>query len=85
MRRNSFLLGSLLGASAPAVAYILKVFSPLGTTMHPLSLYVIAAGINLLLLRFFYRQARERTARGVLLITFLALVLLIFIEKLSLV
>ncbi|MGV3761682.1 hypothetical protein [Parapedobacter sp.] len=84
MQRNSFFLGCLLGVLAPALACLLKAFSPLAVTMNPLSLYVIAAAINLLLLRFFYRQALDRSARGVLLVTFVALLFLIFIEKLSL-
>jgi len=84
MKRNSFLLGLLVGAFGPAAASLLKAFTPLGTTMHPLSLYVLAAVVNILLVRFFYRQALERSARGVLMITFVALLLLIFIEKLSL-
>ena len=53
--------------------------------MHPLTPYVIAATINLLLLRFFFRQALDRSARGILIITFLALILLIFIDKQSLI
>jgi len=53
--------------------------------MHPLTLYVVAAAINLLLLRFFFRRALDRTGRGVLLVTFLAVILLIFIDKQSLI
>ena len=56
----------------------------MSTTMHPLGLYVIAAAINLLLTRLLYRKALDRSARGVLLVTFMALLLLIFIDKLSL-
>jgi len=84
MKWNSFFLGLLLGAFGPVAARLLKAFTPLGTTMHPLSLYVIAAVVNILLVRFFYRRALERSAQGVLMITFVALLLLIFIEKLSL-
>lgn len=83
MKRNSFFLGSLLGVLAPLVASLLKAFSSLGTTMHPLSLYVIAAVINLVIIRTFFRQSLDRSARGVLMVTFVALLLLIFIEKLS--
>ncbi|GGH01168.1 hypothetical protein GCM10007415_41540 [Parapedobacter pyrenivorans] len=52
--------------------------------IQPLSLYVIAALINLLFIRFFYRSMLEQPARGVILITFVASLLLIFTEKLSL-
>lgn len=84
MKRDSFLLGLFVGALGPAAAGLLKTFTPLGATLHPLSLYVIAAVVNILLVRFCYRQALDRSARGVLMITFVALLLLIFIEKLSL-
>lgn len=84
MKRNSFLGGVVVGVIAPLAAYLLKLFSSLGTTMHPMSLYVIAATINLLLFRFFYRRSLDQSANGVLLVTFIAVLCLIFIEKLSL-
>lgn len=77
-------MGCLVGVIAPAIAYLLRTFSSVGTTMHPLSLYVLAAAINLLLLRFLYRGGLDRIAQGVLLVTFLAVLFLIFIDKLSL-
>ncbi|WP_262248892.1 hypothetical protein [Parapedobacter soli] len=81
MQQNSFFWGGVLGAITPTVACLLKVFSPLGATMHPLSLYVIAAVVNLLLIRFFYRRELDRTARGLLLVTFVALLFLIILDK----
>jgi len=53
--------------------------------MHPLGLYVIAAAANLVLIRFFYRQELDQSARGTLMITFVALILLIVIDKPSLI
>jgi len=84
VKRNSFLFGCALGLFAPVVAYLLKSFTALGTMTHPLTLYVIAALINLLLIRFFYRNALDRSAMGIVLITFIALLVLILIGKLSL-
>lgn len=84
MKRDSFFLGCLLGSFAPMAAYFLKTFTLLGTTLHPLSLYVIAGGVNMLLIRLLFRRSLEQNARGVLMITFVAVLLLIFIEKLSL-
>lgn len=48
----------------------------------PLSLYVIAALLNLLLLRYFYRRGNEHSARGVIMVTFLGALLLIFCQGL---
>ena len=53
--------------------------------MHPLSLYVVAATINLLLARFFFRKGSDRVAYGIVLITFVALLFLIFTSKRSLI
>jgi hypothetical protein len=70
---------------APFVAHMLTVFTSWNLALgnKPLSLYVIAALINLLLVRFFYRNALEKSARGVILITFVGVLLLIFVGKLS--
>ncbi len=84
MKGDSFLSGVVVGALAPVAAHVLKVFTPLGATMHPLSLYVAAAVVNLVLIRLFYRRALEQRARGLLMMTFVAVLLLIFVEKLSL-
>lgn len=74
-----------MGVFAPLAACLLKAFSSLGSTMHPLGLYVIAAAANLVLIRFFYRQELDQSARGTLMITFVALILLIVIDKPSLI
>lgn len=79
------MLGCLVGVLAPSVAYWLKTSASLGMATHPLSPYVVAAAINLLLIRFFYRKGLDRCAQGILLITFVAALLLVFIDKLSLV
>ena len=52
--------------------------------MHPMSLYVVAAAVNMLLVRFLYRGGLSRSAQGVVLVTFVALLFLIFTDKLSL-
>ena len=79
-------MGCAVGGVAPLVAYLLNGYSLLttGYFSHPLSLYVLAAAVNLLIVRFFYRSERDRSGRGILLVTFLALLLLLFTTKLSL-
>ncbi|SKB69735.1 hypothetical protein SAMN05660226_02735 [Parapedobacter luteus] len=86
LQRNSFLFGCAIGFLAPAIAYVLTLwFDSQRITIgdRPTALYVIAALINLLLVRFFYRNELERSARGVILVTFAAALLLIIVEKLS--
>ncbi|SEL79277.1 hypothetical protein SAMN05421740_11063 [Parapedobacter koreensis] len=88
LQRNSFPFGCLVGLLAPIVAYVITAwFASFNIIIggKPLGLYVIAALINLLFVRFFYRNGLERSARGVILVTFVSVLLLIFIEKLSLI
>lgn len=84
MQGNPFLSGLVLGLLAPVAAHILTKFTslPFFIGSKPLGLYVIAALINLLLVRYFYRNGREPMARGVILITFVLVLLLIFTTKL---
>lgn len=79
--KNSLLLGVLIGALAPAVSYLLTVFTSVQTSFFaekPIALYVIAATINLVILRFSYRSGKDLLGKGVILITFVAMLLLIF-------
>lgn len=87
MQRNSLLSGLGIGLLAPIVAHMLTKFTSLSFPFgsKPLGLYVIAALINLLLVRYFYRKGLEQAARGVILITFVLALLLIFTTKLSLI
>lgn len=85
MKRNSFFFGCIVGLIAPVIAHLLTLFTSWNMAIgnKSLSLYVIAALINLLFVRFFYRNVLEKSARGVILITFLAAIVLIFTKNLS--
>lgn len=77
--RNNFLKGAGLGLIAPALAVLLTRFAQLPDFLaaKPLSLYVIAALINLLMVRYFYRNEQDLSGRGVVLVTFIGLLVLI--------
>ncbi len=64
----------LLGSVAPIFAFLLTYFniSIIETGDKNLSFYVIAALVNLLLVRYYYRNELSNSARGVILITFIA-------------
>ncbi|WP_257669356.1 hypothetical protein [Parapedobacter tibetensis] len=85
MKINHFLFGCIIGLLAPTAAHLLTLFTSWNMVIgnKSLSLYVIAALINLLLMRFFYRNALEQSARGVILITFVAAMVLLFTQKLT--
>jgi len=83
---NSFLSGLGIGMLAPTIAHIVTKFTslPMLLGFKSLGLYVIAALINLLVVRYLYRKGFEQGARGVILITFVLAMLLIFTQKLPL-
>ena len=86
MSQHPFLSGLGWGLPAPLIAHILSKYTTLPEffSSKPLALYVIAALINLIAVRYFYRKEQEQAARGVILITFALAMLLIFTTKLSL-
>ncbi|HLT86373.1 MAG TPA: hypothetical protein VKZ57_02215 [Sphingobacterium sp.] len=78
--KNNFILGTTLGVIFPLSAYLANIFTSIQTSFFahkPIALYIIAATINLIAVRFLYRQGKEATANGVMLATFLAMVVLI--------
>jgi len=85
-KRNSLAWGVIIGLLAPAIAHLLTLFTSWAIVLgnKSLSLYVLAGLINLLLVRYFYRNGLEDSARGVILITFVSALLLILTDRLSL-
>ncbi len=78
--KNNFVLGTALGVIFPLLAHVATTFTNIQTflfTHKPIALYVIAATINLIAVRFLYRNEKEATANGVVLATFLAMIVLI--------
>lgn len=67
----------------PTVAYLLSNYTNWSSyfSNKPLSLYVLAALINLLLVRYFYKNDMENNARGIILITFIGVLVLIFTRQ----
>lgn len=79
--KNSLSLGLLAGVIFPLVAYFLTEFTELQRSFFldkPIAIYVIAAVINLGIFRFTYRAGKDAFAKGVLLTTFVAMLVLIF-------
>ena len=84
--KDSFIFGVAAGALAPILAYIISINNFLDISFlasKPISVYVLAAVINLVIMRFTYRAGKENFAKGVILMTFLALLILIFGGKLK--
>lgn len=82
--KNNLALGVALGVIFPLLAYLATTFTTIQTSLFahkPIALYVIAATINLIGVRFLYRGGREATANGVVLATFLAMIILIVLVR----
>lgn len=79
--KNSLFIGAAIGIVFPVFAYIFTVYTDLQTSFFsdkPIAIYVIAAVINLVIFRFSYRAGNDSFAKGVLLTTFLAMLVLVF-------
>lgn len=74
-----------MGSLAPVLAYVVSYFELTGIDVgeKKLSFYVLAALVNLLLLRYYYRNEWSNTARGIILITFMGAIALLFLRDLG--
>lgn len=79
-RIDNFYVGLLLGLIMPVIAYVLCRWPDGGLVLagKPAAVFVLAGLVNLLLVRWFYRQGSESSARGVMLITFAAALMLFY-------
>ena len=86
MRQYSLLVGALVGLVTPVLAYIISNYTTLQQSLFsdkPIAFYVIAAVINLVIVRFTFRAGQDKFAKGIVLITFLSMLVLIFATKLK--
>lgn len=80
MKKDNLFFGALLGLVAPIIAFVMSRFNLIGIDIgsKSLSFYAIAALINLLLMRYYYRNEMENSARGIILITFMSAMAVLF-------
>jgi hypothetical protein len=85
MKRNNFSFGLFIGLLPLVLAFLISHFNLTGIELgeKKLSFYILAALINLLLVRYYYRNEWSNTARGIILITFAGAVSLVFLQDLS--
>lgn len=84
--KNSLIQGVLIGTIAPLIAFLLTAYTDLETMLSPdkpIFLYVIAAAVNLIATRILFKKGFDATGRGVVLITFTGVLLLLFATKLK--
>lgn len=76
MQRDSFIVGVIIGALAPIVAYLATTYTALQQQFFadkPIALYVLAAVVNLVIVRFAFKAGKSSFAKGIVLVTFLAM------------
>lgn len=86
MKKDSIFLGVLIGLIAPVISYLLTTYTSMQQSLFaqkPIAMYVIAAVINLVIIRFSFKSGRDTFGKGVVLATFIAMLALIFMTKLS--
>ena len=83
MKKDNLFLGILLGMIAPIIAFLMSRYSLTGIEIGDknLSFYTVAALLNLLLMRYYYRNEMGNTARGIILITFIGALAVLFFRE----
>lgn len=79
LNRNSMVAGFLLGCIMPAIAYVVfNVLYKNVTLLHKPALpYLVAIGLNLIIIRFCYKKDVPDTGKGVILATFISMIIFV--------
>jgi hypothetical protein len=82
LKKNSLLTGILLALVLPAIAFIVEYLLKDNTYIinRPAVPYFVAIALNLLLIRFSLKKGNDHAGRGIMLATFIFM-LLLFIFK----
>ncbi|MBC8053660.1 MAG: stationary phase survival protein SurE [Sphingobacteriaceae bacterium] len=72
LKRDNVWLGAVLGLVLPAIAYLLVevLKSKVKALEKDDLLYIGCVALNLLLVRYYFREYKENTARGIIAATF---------------
>jgi len=84
--KNNLWIGVGIGAAFPALAHVLVRFTDLELhflPQKPMAIYTLAVLVNLVLLRFVYRAGNDHTGKGILVSTFLAMLLYLLTHKVT--
>lgn len=84
--KNNLWIGVGIGAVFPTLAHVLVRFTDLELhflPQKPMAIYTLAVLVNLVLLRFVYRAGNDHTGKGILVSTFLAMLLYLLTHKVT--
>jgi len=84
--RNNLWVGLGIGIAFPLLAFLLVRFTDI--ELHflpekPMATYTIAVLINLIFLRFAYRSGNDQVGKGIIIMTFLAMILYLITHKVT--
>ena len=79
-------LGFIIGLILPALALMLFNILYKGAMLFnkPAIPYLVALGLNLIIIRICYKKNADQTGLGVMLATFISMLLLVFVFKIKL-
>ncbi|WP_343562814.1 hypothetical protein [Sphingobacterium sp.] len=84
--KNNIWIGLGLGVIFPLVAFLLLRFTAIELYFlpeKPMATYTIAVLINLVFLRFAYRSGNDQIGKGIIIMTFLAMILYLITHKVT--
>ena len=84
--KNNLWIGVGIGAVSPTLAHVLVRFTDLELhflPQKPMAIYTLAVLVNLVLLRFVYRAGNDHTGKGIVVSTFLAMLLYLLTHKVT--
>ena len=79
--KNNLVLGAVLGGLFPMLAYMLTNYSDIIHVFiptKPAGLYILAIAINMVGVWIAYRNGKDSLGKGIVLTTFLAMLLAVF-------
>ncbi|WP_437919387.1 hypothetical protein [Sphingobacterium sp. LRF_L2] len=87
--KNNIIVGIVIGVLPPFFAYLLTAHTDFANELFPTKpfiLYVLAAAINLILIRVFYKktaEGKEKIAQGIVMVTFVGMLLFLYFYKIN--
>ncbi|MFD1257340.1 hypothetical protein ACFQ3S_11080 [Mucilaginibacter terrae] len=84
--RNLMLTGFVLGLIFPGLTLLLfnVLYKNVLLLNKPAIPYLVALGLNLFIIRICYKKGADQTGRGVMLATFIAMLIMFFLFKIRL-
>jgi len=85
-QKNSLLLGLLLGFILPGLALLFfnVLYKNIVLLGKPAIPYLVALGLNLIIIRICYKKDADQTGRGVMVSTFICMLLFVMVFKVRL-